>query len=353
MNRRLLLLTTLGLVGTWLGPLPEQLAADPPSPAIPASVARSLTLIEKSSAEYRQHRECFSCHHQALSVLTAVAARQRGFAIDEENLRKQLEWTAAHLKRGEEDYRQGRGQGGHIDTAGYALWTLAAGGWKPDASTAAVVEYILSKDTELGYWETSGNRPPSEASHITTTAVAVRGLTAFGAGDLSDRVATRLAKVRPWISQAEIKDTEDRVFQMHALQYVQAPAEELRAAARAVKQLQREDGGWSQTPEMSSDAYATGTALVALFELGGCEAQDPDYQRGVKFLLESQQPDGSWHVQSRSKPFQTYFESGFPHGKDQFISMAASCWATIALIYACPLPEPSENPPAPGTKSPE
>ena len=56
------------------------------------------------------------------------------------------------------------------------------------------------------------------------------------------------------------------------------------------------------------------------------------YQRGVKFLLGDQLEDGSWHVRSRSKPFQTYYESGFPHGKDQFISMHASSWATLALL---------------------
>src|SRR5262249_13807004 len=49
----------------------------------------------------------------------------------------------------------------------------------------------------------------------------------------------------------------------------------------------------------------------------------------------------TWYVRSRSKPFQTYFESGFPHGKDQFISLAASSWATTALALALP-----ENPPA-------
>jgi hypothetical protein len=47
-------------------------------------------------------------------------------------------------------------------------------------------------------------------------------------------------------------------------------------------------------------------------------------------------PDGTWLVKSRSHPFQTYFESGFPHGPDQFISVAASGWATAALVLACP-----------------
>jgi hypothetical protein len=31
---------------------------------------------------------------------------------------------------------------------------------------------------------------------------------------------------------------------------------------------------------------------------------------------------------------QPYFESGFPHGRSQFISCAATCWATMALVPA-------------------
>ena len=41
-------------------------------------------------------------------------------------------------------------------------------------------------------------------------------------------------------------------------------------------------------------------------------------------------------VKSRSKPFQTYFESGYPHGKDQFISIAAASWSTTALLLSLP-----------------
>jgi hypothetical protein len=101
---------------------------------------------------------------------------------------------------------------------------------------------------------------------------------------------------------------------------------------------QRADGGWSQTAALESDAYATGSALVALHQAGGLATEDPVYRRGLAFLLKNQQEDGTWLVHSRSKPFQTYFESGFPHGKDQFISMAASGWATTALALACPSP---------------
>jgi hypothetical protein len=56
----------------------------------------------------------------------------------------------------------------------------------------------------------------------------------------------------------------------------------------------------------------------------------------VGYLLKTQLPDGSWHVKSRSFPFQTYFESGFPHGPDQWISAAATGFAAAAVIDSLP-----------------
>ncbi|MFM6026129.1 MAG: hypothetical protein ACKPER_24985 [Dolichospermum sp.] len=39
---------------------------------------------------------------------------------------------------------------------------------------------------------------------------------------------------------------------------------------------------------------------------------------------------------SRSKPIQSYFESGYPHGTNQFISISAAGWATTALALVLP-----------------
>jgi hypothetical protein len=41
-------------------------------------------------------------------------------------------------------------------------------------------------------------------------------------------------------------------------------------------------------------------------------------------------------VKSRSEAFQPYFESGFPHGKDQWISAAGTSWAITALALTNP-----------------
>ena len=86
---------------------------------------------------------------------------------------------------------------------------------------------------------------------------------------------------------------------------------------------------------MKSDAYATGQTLHALVTGTLLSERDPAFlmaiDRARSYLIRTQKEDGSWFVKSRSKPIQKFFDNGDPHGKDQFISMAATSWATAAL----------------------
>jgi squalene cyclase len=323
----------------------DPVAADPPEP-IRAAVAKSLTLLQKSAAEYTVHRQCFSCHHQALPILAYTQAKARGFDVDEKELERQLKFTADFLAKNRANYEKGKGQGGQVDTAGYALLALSAGGWKADATTAAVVEYLLLRDSERDQWQVTSQRPPTEASSFTTTYLALSGLKAFGSPQKKGAIDARFDRAFRWLTLTPTKDTEDRVFRLKAFKALDADKAVLHSAAQELLKTQRSDGGWSQTDKLESDAYATGSVLAALHQAGGAPTSDAAYRRGIDFLLKTQRADGSWYVHSRSKPFQLYFESGFPHGKDQFISIAASSWATIALIL-CIDADP-RRPPADG-----
>ena len=101
--------------------------------------------------------------------------------------------------------------------------------------------------------------------------------------------------------------------------------------AQELLALQRSDGGWGQVNTLAADVYATGQALVALQESRVIAVNSPAYRRGVQYLLNSQLEDGSWYVRTRAPAIQPYFDSDFPHGPDQFISAAASNWASMAL----------------------
>ena len=310
-------------------------------PTLRAAIEKSLPLLMTGAVGHRENRTCFACHNQGPPLFALTAARQQGFAVDEEELGRQQAFIAKFLDGNRENFLQGKGTGGQVDTAGYALWALGAAGWKPDATTAAVAEYLLLRHKDKEFWQTTSNRPPSEAGSFTTTYIALYGLGYYGTTEQKERIGARKEQVRGWLSKTPSKDNEDRVFRLLAMHAVDAPTDEIAAAGKELLARQRDDGGWAQLDSgepaaaTESDAYATGTALVALHEAGTLTTSDAAYQKGVAYLLKTQLDDGSWHVVSRSKPFQPYYESGFPHGKDQFISCSATGWSTWALIKAC------------------
>jgi hypothetical protein len=299
---------------------------------IRGAISKTIPLLQQGMKGSADERKCFTCHNQAVPVFALAEARRRGFAIDEELFTRQLDHTAAHLRRGRKEYLNGKGQGGRVLTAGYALWTLEAGGRPPDENTSAVTQFLLDYQSDTDHWRHPGNRPPSSGSNFTATYLALSGLIDFGTEEQQSGISSRIDEVASWILSEQPRDTEDRVFQLLSLPYIDVDADAIEDATEKLIDTQRDDGSWAQLADMPSDAYATGTALVALLDAGNLASDHDSVRRGVEYLLSTQLDDGSWHVGTRAKPIQKYFESGFPHGKDQFISMAASSWATLALL---------------------
>lgn len=332
-----------GLVKVWLSLSLVTPAHAGDAGAIRRAVVSSLTLIASSSRVALEKRpNCFTCHHSGLPVLCFVTARARGIEVEDALVSDHLDFTAATLEKGRAGFLAGRGQGGQAFSAGSALWALKWGGWQPDDTTSAVVDYLIGHQKDLGHWKPPSIRPPSEESPFSTTFVVIEALQSYANAAQKPQAETRLRAAGDWLLTAPAETTEDLVFRLWCLHSLKAGAEKVRDAARALLDTQRADGGWAQLAGMSSDAYATGTALAALQQTGMLPRGDPACQRGVRWLLDQQLEDGSWHVRSRSTPFQTYFESGYPHGKDQFISITAACWATTALILALPPVEGAE-----------
>jgi hypothetical protein len=303
-----------------------------------AAALLALAPLQKTLNVYQEKRDCFSCHNQGVPLIALNIARARGLAIDEDAFQGAVDQTLADLAGAVEQYRQGRGQPGGADRAAYALWALEVGDHPPDQVTGAVTEFLLKADRERDHWIPAGQRVPMEGSNFTATALSLRGLQYYGKQQSAEVIKERVARARTWLSTSKPRDTEDRVFRLWGLKYAGGPPEAIDAAVKDLLATQRADGGWSQTDLLASDSYATGSALVALHEAGGLATDDPAYRRGVAFLVATQKEDGTWFVASRSNPFQLYFESGFPYGKNQFIAAAASGWAAAALALALPLP---------------
>src|SRR5262249_24816092 len=140
----------------------------------------------------------------------------------------------------------------------------------------------------------------------------------------------QVQRVGEWLRTAQPKGTEDRAMQLLGLFWTNANPTALKKSAQALLGDQRPDGGWSQLPGLEIDAYATGQALVALRRSGMLAVSDPAFQRRIDYLMCTQMPDGSWLVRTRSFPVQPLKDSGFPHGRHQWISAAGTSWAAMA-----------------------
>lgn len=313
---------------------------------VTGAVNRALPRMEASAFKFQQvmGKVCFSCHHQSLPALAYAAAEGRGFAVNSSFRRSQSDYVYNFVKGAEPVLAKAvREKDAAAEKAldarlvdpvpgvAYALFGLAEDGRAPDATLGLLTEYLAKKQDAEGYWPVWGARPPLEGSEFTSTALSIRALRTYAPAEFQPQAERQIARGKVWLLTAPARSTEDKAFRLLGLRWAGAPEGEIRTAARALLDDQRDDGGWAQLPGKSSDAYATGQALIALHRGGDLPVTHSAYTRGAAYLLLSQKADGTWHVAKRALPAQPYFESAFPHGKDQYISISGTAWAVAAL----------------------
>ena len=325
----------------------KALAPPASSPAVVSTPRPARTAIEKAVARlqpaspgFTKGATCISCHNQSLPAIAVKLAADRGVVVDRRLARHPTEATLAAWKSSREQYLLANVPGGgFVAGTPYSLTAFAEEGVAPNPITDAVAVTLANVQRRDGSWNLpvgqagGGLRPPlGSIGSIVLTALAVRGLSVYAPPALHADTGARLTRARAFLRDSTPFDTQDESFKLLGLVWSAAPAAEIAAQVRRLLGLQRADGGFAQTSTMKADAYATGQALYAL-QAGGVAPQSEAYRNGATYLLRTQLEDGTWLVRTRGFGFQPYFESGFPHGRDQFISAAATSWAVIALAY--------------------
>lgn len=319
------------------------LGAEPPSPednatvkfipvgvsdrTIPGAVRNSLALLEKQSNTFIRTAGCNSCHSQSLPSAVAGLARDYGLT----SLKRFPQLPAAMTPPAEQlmDF---------VIVSPSIAWELFDAGMNHEPRTQvtdAIVRYLMAMQTADGGWLIpESRRPPMNSGKIQTAALAIYAIKNYAPEAEKLNCEKAVARSVAWLQKATPVTNQDHAFRLLGLAWGGAPASAIREEAKSLAALQRADGGWSQLPAMASDAYATGEALFALGSAGRMAISDRVFRKGVEHLLSTQAGDGSWHVKSRSIWLQPYLESGFPYGRDQFISTAGTAWATLALTLA-------------------
>jgi ankyrin repeat protein len=302
----------------------------------------SLPLLQRADVNFAKNAGCTSCHNNSLESMAVGLARKRGLRLDDQLAATQVRAQIEELQARRDKLRQGWyatpvGDMFSDFILGYQLVGLHAQGYQPDLNTDAAAMFIQSRQKADGSWPYphADIRPPLCLDYIAQTALAMRALQLYGpqAGRATYEKSVRLAA--SWLARAHSANNEDRTWRLTGLAWAGTDRAATQNALRELLGAQHDDGGWSDLPSMPSSPYATGRSLVAL-HAAGLPVAAAAYQRGVQWLLATQQEDGSWYTRTRALGFQPFFDAGFPHGYDQWISAAGTSWAAMALTLALP-----------------
>ena len=301
----------------------------PAKPAkVDATIERGLGFLAKDALAWKKEHNCVSCHHAGLVMWAMREAKQYKHAVDETVLADLTKWVA---ESGDGKTSVPRPKGIPKALNAKAVWlTLAlSADQKPDDAArkgmGAMLKTVQADQLDNGAWASwPETRPPIFGnSDESMTALATLALLA-GADD--DAKASRDKGVK-WLTDTKSDDDAQSVAMRLVLwSRLGKPEKEIAALAERVKSRQNKDGGWSQTKEMASDAWATGQALYALAH-AGLRSKEETVASGHAFLIKTQRDDGSWPMTSRpTKPGGDGSTGLVP------ITGAGSSWAVIGLV---------------------
>ena len=316
--------------------LPAFAAATPAQ--IREAATRALALIQSSQQQWDDGWACASCHRQYLPPQSHFqSARDHGIPIDEKIARADAEMSFRGLSSLDAVLHSGRPLDPSIADS-YRLWAADAAGVRTNLAIQADVRFMAGQQYPDGHWATMDQRPPQSSSPFTATALAIRSLRRYSHPNEESDVKKRVDRARAWLMMNQPIDTEGRSFRLLGLKWSDAGDGALQPVTQALLRTQQPDGGWNSIEGRPSDGYSTGPALVTLSDAARFPSSDASWQRGIEFLVRSQQKDGSWHVTTRLHPpaplSPEYFESGYPYEHDQYLSMLGADWAVMALARA-------------------
>lgn len=323
-------------LSTLTGWMNKPIKVDPAD--IKNAVTKSLLLLQQSSYLFINNNQakCVSCHHNTITSMAAEVAKQKGIPTVDSFTNHRVQAMVFTLKNACNPNLQRQFIPANI-IAPYVLMGLKAENYAPDFITDMSVGYLMSQAKPDGSFLTESGRPPIETGEIHYAAIIIHAIQQYASPAKMKQVNEMVARTKQWIENANTDDQQELVFQLAGMQWCgSSMAMKKKIAARLVS-MQQADGGWSQLPAMKSDAYATGLALYSLFESGMMKTEENVYQKGLNYLLKTQDKEGAWEVATRSYAIQPFVNTMFPpYDENQFISAAASNWAVIALLNALP-----------------
>jgi hypothetical protein len=312
---------------------------------------------------WRKENDCAACHHGPMYLWSIYTAKRQGYRVQEQQLVEMTNWMLTNdearvFPRKERPTertssatdRMTTAMMGHRNLSQPTIYLTHALNLMPDQDPlkklgwGKVVDHLAQAQSSDGsFIGRDAWRPIFNTPQI---------LTRFVISGLQDKTSLqenfdeqyRVLKSAQSFLLSQPLDTTQQGSVLQILCEPSVPKShsdpslgDSNTAVKQLKRLQRPDGGWSQTDDRDSDAFATGQALAAL-RRAGFTSSDQITQGGIRFLLSTQMSDGTWAMTSRPNP-----ETGKPADFLNPITYAATAWATIGLVSHVPAHESADR----------
>jgi hypothetical protein len=306
----------------------------PASPQrVRSAVQGGVGFLTEEMLRWKQDRNCASCHHAAQMIWAVAEAKTAGYAVNDAALAEVVSWSLAADNRSriiavpnKPEVPQGLSLGAaYVALATASLTELSADDL---AGRQRLIDHLLAFQGADGGWAPSTARPPLFEGGPVSTLVCKLALGARPADtpEIAAAVAAAQEKSAACLA-SQLAPPSQQVLCLELILAVQEGADSATTASRceALLALQQPDGGWRQTLDRSSDAFATGQAVYAL-RRAGVPADDARLARGAAWLVNRQSADGSWPTRSRPMP-----DGGKSATNEGPITFTSTGWATMAL----------------------
>src|SRR5262245_48931796 len=300
------------------------------------AIERGLAFLEKDALAWRKERGCATCHHGTMTIWAMSEAKSQGYAVPAETLADMVQWTKARFVP--------RPSGPEAPRPGLASLPLIYLGAMSQTlpllsrdEVNRVAMHLAARQGEDGAWELpppKNGPPPTWESRETNALLALLAWEPYVSPNAKEAAAARASRDRTvaWPSKTKSTDTTQALTLRLLLDARRgSPEKQLQLGIDRLLKRQNADGGWRQTDDFPSDAYATGQALYAL-SFAGVKSDRPEIQRAVSFLVATQRDGGSWPMRSRGHAGVKPYTNPVP------ITHFGSAWAVLGLVRTVPPP---------------
>ncbi len=302
---------------------------------------RGIEWLQPAAVEWQRSNQCFGCHVQAQAAMGLAVAERNGYLVS----RAAVEELADYMrllqdKDGSESNMllldnqsvmsaELAAKSTHTATDQPIMATqFAAMSFayldqlsdnKPDRTLLKYADWLAGKQQSTGELIPDLDRAPiCQGSFMTTAHAAIAFMQAFAeSGDARYQAAGE--KAMEFIAAGKPKTTQDEVFVILALSRFGNPQQRslVNGLITQLKAQQDASGGWRESSDLQGpNAFATGQVLYA-FKEAGVDIRSAEFERGVKYLLGTQQDSGAWPGQNTASSQPSEF--------------APTMWAVIGL----------------------